>query len=186
MKDDVYRHAMEIIKTEGIGGLTMEGIAAAVGVSRGTLYNYFDDKDAVVDFIEDRKFGPVLDAIKRVAASEITAEEKLQEIARWIFTAVYDDSALVLALSPTRNFGANRDTHLERRKRAMREIEEVLRAGIGNGVFKRLSPVVVAEMFIGAIAGMVESMAANGEFYRAEAVVPPLMEVFLEGLRNSG
>jgi AcrR family transcriptional regulator len=186
MKDDVYRHAMEIIKTEGIGGLTMEGIAAAVGVSRGTLYNYFDDKDAVVDFIEDRKFGPVLDAIKRVAASEITAEEKLQEIARWIFTAVYDDSALVLALSPTRNFGANRDTHLERRKRAMREIEEVLRAGIGNGVFKRLSPVVVAEMFIGAIAGMVESMAANGEFYRAEAVVPPLMEVFLGGLRNSG
>ena len=36
MKDDVYRHAMEIIKTEGLGGLTMERIAAARFAIYGT------------------------------------------------------------------------------------------------------------------------------------------------------
>ena len=36
MKDDVYRYAMEILKTEGAGALTMERLATDVGVSRGT------------------------------------------------------------------------------------------------------------------------------------------------------
>jgi len=42
--------------------------------------------------------------------------------------------------------------------------------------------VVVTEVFIGSLTGMIDSMALNGEFYRADAVVPTLMELFLGGL----
>jgi len=45
--------------------------------------------------------------------------------------------------------------------------------------------VVVTEVFVGAITGMVDSMSLNGEFYRADAVVPTLMEVVLGGLRST-
>lgn len=185
MKDDVYRHAMEIIKTEGLGGLTMERIAAAVGVSRGTLYNYFADKDAVVDFVEERTFDPVLGAIQEVSTSDLEAELKLTRIANWIFTAVYEDSALIIALSPVKQEMKRHPCKLERRSKAIRAIEEIVRDGIDSGAFKKLSPVVVTEIFVGSIFGMIESMSLNGEFYRADAVVPTLMELLLGGLRNS-
>jgi len=185
MKDDVYRHAMAIIEIEGVGGLTMERIATEVGVSRGALYNYFDDRDAVVDFVEERVFGPVLDTVNEIATSQTAVEDRLKKIAHWIFTAVYDDSSLVLALSPTKHLAANQHRQLERKKQVLRLIEEVIREGIATGTLKKLSPVVVAEMYIGMIAGMIESMSASGEFYRADAVVPTMMEIFLGGLRKT-
>jgi len=185
MKDDVYRHAMEIIKTEGPGGLTMERIAVAVGVSRGTLYNYFADKDAVIGFVEVRTFDPVLQAIQEVSASDLNPEIKLTRIANWIFTAVYEDSALIIALSPIKHEMKNRPCKFERKTRAVRTIEEIVRDGIDSGAFKKLSPVVVTEIFVGSIFGMIESMSLNGEFYRADAVVPTLMDLFLGGLRNN-
>ena len=185
MKDEVYRHSLEVIKTEGIGNLTMDRLAGLVGVSRGTLYNYFEDKDAVVDFVEERAFGPVLLSIAEVAASEIPVEDKLQRIAHWIFTAVYDDSALVLALAPTKHLAADHGRQRERKKRVLRVIEEIVREGIATGALKKLSPVVAAEMFIGVISGMIESMSASGEFYRADAIVPTMMEIVLGGLRKT-
>ncbi len=185
MRDDVYRHAMEIIQTEGLGSLTMERIAGAVGVSRGTLYNYFADKDAVVAFVKNRTFDPVLKAIEEVANSDLDPGLKLTKIASWIFTAIYNDSALIIALSPTKHEIGSRESEFERRNKAMPVIEGIIRAGIETGAFKKLPPVVVAEVFVGSIMGMVDSMSLSGEFYRAEAVVPTLMELFLGGLRSS-
>ncbi|RLE29529.1 MAG: hypothetical protein DRJ61_14360, partial [Acidobacteria bacterium] len=102
MKDDVYKNAIEIIADEGLASLTMERLASDVGVSRGTVYNYFDDRDAVLDYVEERTFGPLLAAIKEVAASDGQPEEKLTKISEWVFTAVYEDRALVIALIPNR------------------------------------------------------------------------------------
>jgi len=186
MKDDVYRHAMEIIKTEGIAALTMERIATEVGVSRGTLYNYFADKDAVIDFVEDRTFSPVLEAIQEIAAADLDPELKLSRIASWIFSAVYKDSGLIIALSSTRQVAHKCGGKLERKQRASLAIEEIIRDGIEAGQLKKLPPVVVTEIFVGSLTGMIESMALNGVFYRADAVVPTLMELFLGGLRTSG
>jgi AcrR family transcriptional regulator len=183
MKDDVYTHAMGIIKTEGLGGLTMERIATEVGVSRGTLYNYFADKDAVISFVKERTFDPVLRAIEEIADSDLEPGLKLTRIAEWIFTAIYNDSALIIALSPTKHELNDRESELERRSQGMRAIEDIIRDGIEAGFFKRLSPVVVTEIFIGSIFGMMESMSLSGEFYRANAVVPTLMDLFLGGIR---
>lgn len=185
MKDDVYEKAIAIMTGEDLQALTMERLANDVGVSRGTLYNYFDDKDAVVDFVEARTFDPVLEAIGEVAASDLDAELKLTKIAEWIFTSVYEGSALIIALSPTRQVADKCGGKLERKRRASNAIEQIIREGIEKGRFKKLPPVVVTEVFVGALTGMIESMALHGEFYHADAVVPTLMELFLGGLRNT-
>jgi len=185
MKDDVYAHAMKIIKDDGLAGLTMEGIATEVGVSRGTLYNYFADKDAVIDFVEERTFSPVLEAIQEVATSDLESDLKLTRIAEWIFSSVYEDSALIIALSSTRQVAHKCGGKLDRKRQAAHAIEGIIRDGIEAGRFKRLPPVVVTEVFVGALTGMIESMALNGVFYRADAVAPTLMELFLGGLRNT-
>jgi AcrR family transcriptional regulator len=184
MRDDVHDRAMEILRTEGVGGLTMERLASEIGVSRGTLYNYFADKDAVVDFVEQRTFSPVIAAIEELAAADLEPELKLARIASWILGAVYDDSALIIALLPIRSELGRHEHRVAKKNRVVRVIEEVVRDGVDAGGFRKLSPVVVAEIFVGAIVGMIESMAASGEFYRADAVVPTLMELVLGGLRS--
>jgi len=185
MRDDVYEHAMAVIKTEGLGGLTMERLATEIGISRGTLYNYFADKDAVIDFVEGRTIGTVLEAIEEVAASDLDTELKLTRIANWIFTAVYEDSALIIALSPIKQEHRHCEGKHERKRQAIHAIEGIIRDGIEADLFKKLAPIVVTEIFVGSITGMIESMSLNGEFYKADAVVPTLMELFLGGLRTT-
>jgi AcrR family transcriptional regulator len=185
MKNDVYRRAMEILESEGIDELTMERLATGIGVSRATLYNYFADKNAVIEFVEERTFGPVISAVERIAAEDLRPELKLTGIANWIFTAVYEDNAIVLALSPLRPGPRLHQTDSARKKRVLGVVEGIVRDGLEAGAFKKISPAVVAEAFVGSVIGMIESMAASGRFYRADAVVPTLMELVFGGLRST-
>ena len=113
MKDDVYEHAIKIIEEEGLGQLTMERIATEIGVSRGTLYNYFADKDAVVEFVEERTFAPLLAQVDGIADGGLSPGDKLTKIAEQIFSSVYEDRALVVALIPNKFSNATLDCEVD-------------------------------------------------------------------------
>ncbi len=57
MGDALVDAALELFFREGFSSLTMEGIAARLGVSKATLYKYFANKDAVLDAALERYFG---------------------------------------------------------------------------------------------------------------------------------
>jgi len=186
MKDDVHDHAMEIIRTDGVDGLTMERLANEIGVSRGTLYNYFDDKDAVIDHVEDRCFGEMLAAVEEIVKSPVSPIDKLAKIADWIFTEVYEDRALFMALKPIKHMRSTLECHVERHNRAMKLMRTVIGDGIAQGAFRELDAEIAGEAFLGSITGMLESMLASGEFRRGSEVVPALMDLYLGGLRSGG
>ncbi len=185
MKDDVYCQAMEIITAEGLSALTMERLATDVGVARGTLYNYFTDRDAVVDYLEERTFAPVLAAIQELADGALPPDEKLSTIAQWIFTATYNDRALVVALVPNKHAGANRQCQERRHVSALAAVEAVVREGVEGGVFRSLVPELAAEIFLSAVIGMIDTMAFTGKFLPPDEVVPTFTELMLSGFRSA-
>ena len=182
MRDDVYRHAMEIIAAEGLQGLTMDRLAKGVGVSRATLYNYFADRDAVVDFVEDRTFAPLLESIEEIADGNLSPPEKMRAIAHAVLAGVYENSALVVALSPEKHSDAHRDSKCDRRNRGHDSLERVVRDGIEIGAFRVLPPALVGEIFVAAVTGMIDTMVFRGEFRKPDEIVPTLMDLFLGGL----
>lgn len=185
MKEDVFRHATAILTEEGLGSLTMERLASAVGVSRGTLYNYFDDKDAVVDFVEERVFGPLIESIEQVVAGDLEPESKLTRIAEITFQGIYEERALVVALVPDKHSDASRPRHLKRRSTVLAAIERIVREGVGSGVFRNLPSTLAAELFVSIVSGLMDSMKLSGRFMPPEDVVPTLMDIYLGGLRSS-
>ena len=49
MKQKITAVAMSLFKTQGVDATTMEQIAAQVDIAKGTLYNYFPVKEAIID-----------------------------------------------------------------------------------------------------------------------------------------
>ncbi|WP_051327260.1 TetR family transcriptional regulator [Desulfatibacillum aliphaticivorans] len=45
MKNRILDHALELLGQKGFDGLTMRGVARSMGVSSGTLYVYYENKD---------------------------------------------------------------------------------------------------------------------------------------------
>jgi len=50
-RDILAREAAALLREEGWGGLTMERLASRVGMAKGTVYNYFQDKGEIVRFL---------------------------------------------------------------------------------------------------------------------------------------
>lgn len=47
-KEEILRASRELIRTQGWGAVSIRSVAAACGVSVGSIYNYFDSKAALV------------------------------------------------------------------------------------------------------------------------------------------
>src|SRR6201986_5445212 len=51
----IFEAALQLIEERGLEALTTNAIAAKAGVSIGTLYQYFRDKDAILDALSGRE-----------------------------------------------------------------------------------------------------------------------------------
>jgi len=182
MKDNVYEKAIAIMTGEDLRELTMERLAKDVGVSRGTLYNYFTDREAVVDFVIDRTFEPLTQAVEELVDRNISPREQLKKIVEWVFTTIYEDRALVVALAPAKQANCKRKSARARHLGFVKTIEEVIREGIASGAFRDLDPSLVSGIVFGAVRGTADAMVESGEFPPPERVVPVFNGLLLEGL----
>ena len=48
-ENDIYEAALQIVNEEGIAGLKMQKLASSAGLSVGTLYVYFKDKETLLE-----------------------------------------------------------------------------------------------------------------------------------------
>ena len=73
MKDTICEAASSVLEQHGAGGLTMDRVASTVGLATGSLYNYFQDKDDLLQFFYTRLAGPFFQAIEETANTELPA-----------------------------------------------------------------------------------------------------------------
>lgn len=83
----ILEAATRIIDKEGLEGLTTNRIAQVAGISVGTLYQYFDDKAAIVRLLGQRELKSVTDAI--IATLTARAAGESAEPARVLIDAVF-------------------------------------------------------------------------------------------------
>jgi AcrR family transcriptional regulator len=186
MRDEVYRTSVKIITEEGIVALTLDRIAKEIGVSRPTLYNYFPDRAGIVTFIENRAFEPLGALLEEIVAAEGAAQDKLAQICTAVIDSVYRERALVLAIFHKEMLeGVVKDAKAAKRERAVALISKVLEHGIESGELRPLPVQAAAEVILGAITGLVDSMVYSGSFRTADEVVPPMLDVLLRGLEKT-
>jgi len=75
--------AAQVLVREGYARATTNRIALRAGVSVGSIYQYFDDKNAIFDALIDRFFGIVVDAVR---SDPVDASLPLQEVTRRLVT----------------------------------------------------------------------------------------------------
>jgi AcrR family transcriptional regulator len=80
--------ATEAFTTAGVGA-PLESIAARAGVSIGTLYNHFPDRDALVDAV----VGDVLDRLIAVADAAASLEDRGRRSRRWFWAPASSNPA---------------------------------------------------------------------------------------------
>ncbi|MNX87557.1 HTH-type transcriptional repressor KstR2 [compost metagenome] len=79
-REAIFEAAMVLFGAQGYEATTVEEIAQAAGVSKGTFFNYFPTKDAILAHISVRHLERLLDEQEAVLAGCQTARERLKRL----------------------------------------------------------------------------------------------------------
>lgn len=171
--------AEERIAAQGLHGTSLVEIAKAAGVAVGTLYNYFEDRDAMVRALfESRRatLKPMVDAAI-VAGSELTFEPRLRKFMRALFAAFESHYRYIqvvfqaMHLKPT---GAHADLQLA--------IQSMVAAGIREGAIAKASAETLELVLLGSIRAVLTRRTQEGKSFVDDA--EPICSLVLDGGRK--
>lgn len=73
--------ALQTFATQGVEGITLRGLAAAVGCSRTTPYRYFKNKAEILAAVRQREFQRMADALEAAVVAEPSPDKRLVALA---------------------------------------------------------------------------------------------------------
>ena len=186
MRDGLFEAAVAVITQHGSAGLTMERLAIAARVAKGSVYNYFRSKRGLLQFVYQKAYEPINVQMHEIAAGRQTARGKLEAMARMYFEHVNQDRELFdFLLNDAAVRGLLKTEQDSLRAQVITVLSGILEQGIAAGEFKPLDAKRVAEMVLGAIRQLAECELAGSEPRSAEEIVGALVPVFLEGIRKT-
>jgi AcrR family transcriptional regulator len=158
MKDTIFQAASSVLEQHGVGGLTMERVANTVGLATGSLYNYFQDKSELVQFVYMRLVEPFFQELDEIDRSERPAVEKLEKLVRMALDYSARNKGLIRLLA-----GSEQESQLRRsvHPRARRIYANIFARGVEEGTFVPHDPDHASRLLQGSLSELFE-MRAEG------------------------
>jgi len=165
-KSTTFEATVRILKEEGLHGLQMHRIATETGVSTGTLYNYFKDKQDLLFFVHENLCEDFFSVIEKTEVSDLKPDKKIIHLIRQIFgfIAANKDIFEFLDLSNVvkKKIGNFKVKH---RKQLVDLFGRVLQEGVDQIFFPRIDPHKAADLLHACILGIFK---ANTEFKESQ------------------
>jgi AcrR family transcriptional regulator len=146
--------ALDVFSEHGFTAARLEEVARRAGVSKGTVYLYFESKEALFKAAVEAGVAPALEAAEDLAAD--TSSPVTELLRRFIFgwwervgsTALGGLPKLLVAESG--NFPElARWFHENTIRRAQRALADIIELGIARGDFRPLDPMLAARVAFG-------------------------------------
>jgi AcrR family transcriptional regulator len=152
--------ALSLFVEKGFAATRLDEVAARAGVSKGTLYLYFDSKEALFLSVIQEGILPALDQGREVLA--LNAENPVVALRTYLYgwwTMIGDtDLAGVpkLMMSEARNFPEIAQYYLDEVIQPARLLlQEILERGVELGVFRPVDPATVTHILMSPLLQLV-------------------------------
>ncbi len=176
--------AEEVFAARGLHRARMESIAARAGVAVGTLYNHFQDREALLSALIRSRRQSLLDRVDRALASAEGApfERGLQALLEALFEHWAEHAGLLTALLQADQLGRQRPGEPRGPRIAdelSRRADRLFARGLAEG---RLRP-EGAEDYPALLMGMARGLLVQGAGRRApeRAGASRVLDLFLRG-----
>lgn len=145
-KEQIRRAAITVIAREGFHAATTDKIAAEAGVAVGTIYNYFRNKDDILEYIFQTEYEKRAAYFAKLDQKELGTVAKLEAILTMHFTEVEENPDLAKVILAENKFGLRKS---ENGLPAL--LERLIRTGISRGEIRTCDASLIATILFGAI-----------------------------------
>ncbi len=190
VRDKAFEAACAILRDEGLSEFTMENLASHMGVSKGTIYNYFRNREAVILFVMENEIMKFDELVRSHRAEQPETIQFLNDFATSSIRYFRDFRFLRVAigevvgkypLSQVKKGLRLGRVHVAGR-RVIDLLAEVMARGMEEGVLRRGDPDLLASVFFETL--MAVTVNPHIDIDRPE-VQRTFADLLLNGLKNT-
>jgi AcrR family transcriptional regulator len=185
-REAILRVASGLFGRQGYHATSVADVIAAAGISRGTFYLYFDNKDSLFLELMEQFIQRIIEVVEVVDPRAPDPTRKIYENVRRVVDVVFDNQDLtVMVLREDMGLNPEVDEKLERFYGFMREmVQGALENGARLGLIRKVNEPIVATALIGAIKEVFlhHLVSGKGTIPTRESVAESLLDFGLRGL----
>jgi AcrR family transcriptional regulator len=151
-RDAILRAAAHLFRERGFADTGMRDIAAAADLSAANLYHYFDGKNALLYYCQDRALDRMLASVESARRTSPSAPERLRAVFTGHLQTLLDEiegasaHLQIDSLPP-----ALRAAIVKKRDRYEHALRRIIVEGIAAGELVDMDPAIAARAMLGAL-----------------------------------
>ncbi len=185
---EILAAARRLLQSRGTVAVTMEEIAAAAGVAKGTIYLYFQGKEDLIQALITQVGEQMMAEIEAIARRNGVPLAKIQQVASLLLDYLMRDRALFPAYARDLlrgGRGAAKDywLHLqELEERFVTLVTRLFAEGIESGQFIRANPRLLTYLLRGMVRAVGYYQLEEGREKAVKEALPVLLTLLSSGL----
>lgn len=182
MKDSLHQAVAKILFEEGLQGLTMEHISETAGMAKGTIYNYFKDKEELLQYVVESSIEPLEKRHNLIFSS---AEPPIKKLEQFIFSSLsyFDEnkSFFRVMFDPELSGLKKSPKKKDKQQQLIKKVGEVIEDGIRVGVIKPAPPLKLSAILVMSCVGITISRLWSDDERDIKEDAKLVMDTFLKG-----
>jgi AcrR family transcriptional regulator len=181
-RGEILRSAGRVLQERGLAGVTMEHVAERLGLTKGSLYYYFEDKEDLLYQCHLQATAASLEALRRARPS-LPPDGRLREVLMGHIRGITGEEHGAIVLTDLETIApARRRRIVAMRDRFERGVRDIIREGIESGVFARVDVRLAGFAILGAINWIPKWYDARGPLSPDE-VAAQMADLMVAALR---
>ncbi len=181
-KDAILCEAKQLFSIKGYKGTTLEDLTSSFGVSRPSIYYYYKSKMEILSELHSKGFNEAMNNFDKILSGNLPTKEKFRQILEVHMRNLAGDPELSKTFYlDEMEMPVKLQKEIKKRRREYTDkIVEVYKAGVNQGIFKKIDPRMAVYLLLGSCNWIVMWYSPNKEI-KPEAIVNDLMEILTEG-----
>jgi AcrR family transcriptional regulator len=182
-RDEILDAAAQIFSQKGFHATSMQDIAQAVRLQKGSLYYHVTSKQEILVDVLNRALDMLIEHIELVTAQPLPPDEKLRQAMQAYLVALLEhrDLAAVMLLELRALEPAYRSRHIPRRDRFERIWRDLIQEGLNQEIFSCEDSGMASRALLGVMNWTITWYRPEGS-YSAEKIAGQFADLFLSGL----
>ncbi len=182
-RDEILRAAAQIFQEKGYHAASMQDIAQAVELQKGSLYHHVESKQEILLALLDEALELIISQLQEINSQDITPDKKLRLAMRSYLSFLADNRSIssVLLLEHRSLEPELKNLHIPRRDLAEGIWQDMISSGISQGLFHASRPGLTAKALLGVINWTITWYQEDGPLSPIE-IADHFTDLFFQGL----
>jgi len=182
-RDEILLAAARIFQEKGYHAASMQDIAEAVELQKGSLYHHVESKQEILLALLDEALDMIVKRLQTIQSQNIDPDQKLRLAMESYLSFLAENRSIasVLLLEHRSLEPELKVLHIPRRDRVEKIWQEIITDGINQGCFQTAQPGLTAKALLGVINWTITWYREDGPLSPSE-IADHFTDLFYQGL----